>query len=150
MLLRKVARHYILGLIILLTCFTISLGAWYAYAQAASAEKREVLLATTFNIGAQEQKFKAFYLSAPAKEFDIEFNVSSGSIKFSPWQTSLFEQSLGYFDYHNGTAVEKRQVWFFEGNNGTAGCIVDSTKDVNQVWYILFFNEDACMHWKKQ
>ena len=103
-------------------------------------EKREVLLTTSFTIGGQEQKFKAFYFSAPAKGFEIAFNVSSGSIKFSPWEACIFEDSLGYFEYHNGTAVEKRQVWFFEGNNGTAGC---STEDVNQVWYILFYNEDS-------
>ena len=103
-------------------------------------EKREVLLTTSFTIGGQEQKFKAFYFSAPAKGFEIAFNVSSGSIKFSPWEACIFEDSLGYFEYHNGTAVEKRQVWFFEGNNGTAGC---STEYVNQVWYILFYNEDS-------
>jgi hypothetical protein len=103
-------------------------------------EKREVLLTTSFTIGGQEQKFKAFYFSAPAKGFEIAFNVSSGSIKFSPWAACIFEDSLGYFEYHNGTAVEKRQVWFFEGNNGTAGC---STEYVNQVWYILFYNEDS-------
>ena len=103
-------------------------------------DKGEVLLTTSFTIGGQEQKFKAFYFSAPAKGFEIAFNVSSGSIKFSPWEACIFEDSLGYFEYHNGTAVEKRQVWFFEGNNGTAGC---STEDVNQVWYILFYNEDS-------
>ena len=103
-------------------------------------EKREVLLTTSFTIGGQEQKFKAFYFSAPAKGFEIAFNVSSGSIKFSPWEACIFEDSLGYFEYHNGTAVEKHQVWFFEGNNGTAGC---STEYVNQVWYIFFYNEDS-------
>lgn len=103
-------------------------------------EKREVLWTTTFTIEGQEQKFRAFFLSAPAEGFDIIFNVSKGSIKFSAWDANTFEESLGWFEYHNGTAVEKHQVWFFEGNNGTAGC---STSDVNQVWYIHFYNEDS-------
>jgi len=104
-------------------------------------EKREVLLTTSFTIGGQEQKFKAFYFSAPAKGFEIAFNVSSGSIKFSPFPAKQFEESLGYFEHHiNETTVELVQAWFFEGNNGTAGC---STEDVNQVWYILFYNEDS-------
>jgi len=132
-----------LGLIMLIVGFAVSLIGWYAYAQAVSAEKREVLRTETFTIGAGEQKFKAFYLPAPAEEFDIMFNVSEGSIKFSPWQAIMFEDSLGYFEYHNGTGVEKHQVWFFEGNNGTAGCGIDAAKDVDQVWYILFYNEDS-------
>lgn len=109
----------------------------------AYTKKTEVLLTTSFKIGRQEQKFKSFYLSAPAKGFDVTFNVSNGSIKFSPWPASVFEYSLGYFEYHNGTAVENRQVWFFEGNNGTAGGSIDPTKDVNQVWYLHFYNEDS-------
>ena len=67
--------------------------------------------------------------------------ASSGSIKFSPWDAPLFEDSLGYFEYHNGTAVEMRQVWFFEGNNGTAGCSI-SPESVNMVIYLHFYNED--------
>ena len=107
----------------------------------AYTEKREVLLTTSFTIGAEEEKFKAFYLSAPAKWFDIAFNVSEGSIKFSAWQANIFEHSLGWFEYHNGTAVEKHQVWFVEGiNNGTFGYVGD---DVNMVWYIHFYNEDS-------
>jgi len=129
-----------IGLKVVLLGFALALTAWYVYAQAISTEKREVLLTTTFKIGAGEQKFKAFYLSAPAERFDIEFNVLSGSIKFSAWQASVFENSLGYFEYNNGTAVEKRQVWFYEGNNGTAEYAGDS---VNEIWYIHFYNEDS-------
>ncbi len=141
---KKVLKYYTLGLIVLLMGFAISLTAWYAYALATSAEKKEVLLTTSFTIGPKEQKFKAFYLSAPAEEFEIEFNVSRGSIKFSPWQACMFEESLGYFDYYiNETTVEKRQVWFFEGNNGTAGCSIDPINDTNQIWYIHFYNEDS-------
>jgi len=107
----------------------------------AYTERREVLLTTSFTIGGQEQKVKAFYLSAPAEGFDITFNVSKGSIKFSPFPAELFEDSLGYFEHYiNETTVEMVQPWFFEGNNGTAG---SSTEDVNQVWYLLFYNEDS-------
>jgi len=139
---KKVLKYYSLGLIVLLAGFAISLTAWYAYALATSVEKKEVLLTTSFKIGGHEQKFKAFYLSAPAERFDIEFNVSRGSIKFSAWQASVFEESLGWFEYNiNETTVKKRQVWFYEGNNGTAGYVGDS---VNEIWYIHFYNEDSC------
>jgi hypothetical protein len=131
---KRLLIYGMFGLMVFLVSFVILVHA-LAY-----AEKREVLLTTSFTIGRQEQKVKAFYLSAPAEGFEVMFNVSSGSIKFSPWQACTFEDSLGYFEYHNGTAVEKRQVWFFEGNNGTAGC---STEDVNQVWYLHFYNEDS-------
>jgi len=141
---KKVGKYYALGLMVLLVGFVFSLIGWYVYAQALSVDRKQVLLTTSFKIGAKEQKFKAFYLSAPAEEFLIDFNVSMGSIKFSPWQASLFENSLGYFDYYiNETTVEKHQVWFFEGNNGTAGCGIDPIKDTNQIWYIHFFNEDS-------
>lgn len=140
---KKVLKLSSLGLIVLLVGIGVSLTAWYVYALAVSAEKRQVLRSETLKIAGGEQKFKAFYLSAPAEEFHIMFNVSEGSIRFSPWQAIMFEDSLGYFDYHNGTGVEKRQVWFFEGNNGTAGCSIDPAKDVDQVWYILFYNEDS-------
>ena len=124
---KTVLKYYTLGLIVLLMGFAISLTAWYAYALATSAEKKEVLLTTSFTIGPKEQKFKAFYLSAPAEEFEIEFSVSRG-----------------YFDYYiNETTVEKRQVWFFEGNNGTAGCSIDPINDTSQIWYIHFYNEDS-------
>ncbi len=116
------------------TCVILS------YAQI-RAEKREVLLIASFTIEAGERKFKAFYLSAPADGFFIDYNVSIGSIKFSPWPASSFEDSLGYFDYYiNETTVEKRQVWFFEGNNG---CVGGSVGDADQVWYIQFYNEDS-------
>jgi hypothetical protein len=32
------------------------------------------------------------------------------------------------------------QPWFFEGNDGTAGC---SGEGGNEVWYLLFYNEDS-------
>lgn len=140
MLAGKMAKRYAVGLIVLVVGIAASLGGWYAYAQASSAERRQVLRTQTFKIDAGEQKFMAFYLSAPANGFEVTWNVSEGSIKWSAWQASMFEESLGYFDYNNGTGVEKHQVWFYEGNNGTAGYSGDS---VNEVWYIHFYNEDS-------
>jgi len=137
-------KYYAFYLIVFLVGFILSLATWQVYFAAASAEKKQVLLTTSFKIAAQEQKFKAFYLSAPAEEFDIELNVSQGSIKFSPWQAHIIEDDHGYFDrYVNETTVEKVQTWFFDLDNGTVGCSIDSKQDVNQVWYILFLNEDS-------
>jgi len=138
---KTVAKYYALGLMALLAGFAASLGVWYVYAQASSAEKRQVLRRETFKIEAGEQKFKAFYLSAPADSFEVTWNVSKGSVKLSPWQATIIEDSHGYFDHYiNETTVEKVQTWFFEGNNGTAGCV---GADVNQIWYIFFYNEDS-------
>ncbi len=131
---RLLVLYSIFGITVsIATCVILS------YAQIRT-EKREVLLTTSFTIEAGEQKFKAFYLSSPAEGFLIHYNVSIGSIKFSPWPASSFEDSLGYIDHYiNETTVEKRQVWFFEGNNGGVGC---SVGDTDQVWYIQFYNED--------
>ena len=134
---KRLLAYGIIGLMVFLTGFVVLLNA-LAY-----TKKTEVILTTSFKIGGQEQKFKSFYLSAPAKEFDVTFNVSRGPIKFSPWPACVFEDSLGYFEYYNESGVEKRQVWFFEGNNGTAGGVIDPIKDVNQVWYLHFYNEDS-------
>jgi hypothetical protein len=131
---KKVLKYGMFGLMVFLASFAVLI---YATAH---TEKREVLLTTSLKIGGQEQKFKAFYLSAPAEEYYITFNVSEGSIKFSPWDADIFEETLGWFDYYNGTEIEKHQVWFFEGNNGTAGCNGDSD-DV--VIYLHFYNEDS-------
>ena len=133
---KTVLMYGLLGLMVFLGGFAVFVHAWNVY-----TEKREVLLTTSFKIGGQEQKFRAFYLSAPVDWFEVEFNVSKGSIKFSVWDANIFEDSLGWFEYHNGTAVEKRQVWLFEENNGTAGFGGESGE--NMVWYIHFYNEDS-------
>lgn len=127
--------YAMLGLMVFIaTCVVLS----YAWTY---TERREVLLTTSFRIGGQEQKFKTFYLSAPAEGFEIMFNVSSGSIKFSPYPAEEFEETLGYFKHYiNETTVEVVQAWFFEGKNGTGGV---STGDANQVWYLNFYNEDS-------
>ena len=117
---RKIGKYYAIGLVVLLVGVALSLGVWYVYAQAVSAEKREVLRTETFKIGAGEQKFKAFYLSAPADEFEVTWNVSKGSIKWSAWQARIIEDDHGYFDHWvNETTVEKVQAWFYDQNNGT-------------------------------
>jgi hypothetical protein len=136
MLIKKVLIYCMLGSMVFLGGLAVFVHAWYIY-----AEKREVLLTTSLKIEGQEQKFKAFYLSAPVDWFEVEFNVSKGSVKFSVWDANLFEDSLGWFDYHNGTAVERLQVWLFEGNNGTAGFGGEGGE--NMVWYIHFYNEDS-------
>ena len=132
---KRVLIYGLLGLVVFLMSCAFLVYAW------TYTEKREVLLTKTLKIGGQEQKFTAFYLSGPAEAFYVTFNVSSGSIKFSPWDAPLFEDSLGYFEYHNGTGVEMRQIWLFEGNNGTAGCSI-GPESVNMVIYLNFYNED--------
>jgi len=132
---KKVPVYSMLGLTVFITTSIILSYAW------TYTEKREVLLTTSFTIEGGEQGFRAFYLPKPAEGFEIKINVSIGSIKFSPFSAQEFEETLGYHQHYiNETTVEVVQPWFFEGNNGTAGC---STDDADQVWYILFYNEDS-------
>jgi len=132
---KKAPVYSMLGLTVFIATSIILSYAW------TYTEKREVLLTTSFTIEGGEQKFKAFYLSAPAEGFEIKINVSNGSIKFSPFSAREFEETLGYHQHYiNETTVEMVQPWFFEADNGTAGC---STDDANQVWYLLFCNEDS-------
>jgi hypothetical protein len=130
-----------LGLIVLIVGVAVSLIGWYAYAQ--TLEKTEVLRTETFKIAAGEQKFKAFYLSAPADRFEVTWNVSEGSIKWSAWQAHIIEDDHGYFDkWVNETTVEKVQTWFWNKNNGIVNCGIEQ-QDVNQIWYVHFYNEDS-------
>lgn len=130
-----------LGLILLVVGVVVSLISWYAYAQ--TLERTEVLRTETFKIAAGEQKFKAFYLSAPADLFRVTWNVSSGSIKWSSWQAHFIEDDHGYFDkWINETSVEKVQTWFWNENKGTVTCGIEQ-QDVNQIWYIHFYNEGS-------
>jgi hypothetical protein len=134
---KRVLTFGLFGLMVFLGGFAVFVHAWNVY-----TEKREVLLTTSFKIGGQEQKFRAFYLSAPVDWFEVKLNVSSGTIKFSPWAAQHFEDSLGYFESRiNETTVEKIQFWFLEGNNETIRMGGDP-EDVNQVWYLHFYNED--------
>lgn len=109
------------------------------------SEKREVLLDTSFEIDVGEhEKFRGFYVSAPAE--DVVISVSEGFINFSIWPDRVIEDSLGYFDWHNGTAVEKIQVWLFSVDEGDMPMSVsDDSYDsysVNRIWYIQFYNPD--------
>jgi hypothetical protein len=109
------------------------------------SEKREVLLDTSFDIeGGEHEKFRGFYLSVPAEELVISVSVSEGFVNFSAWEDCLFEDSLGYFDYHNGTAVEKHQVWFFSVDEGDATYgLYDNPESLNKIWYVQFSNPDS-------
>jgi hypothetical protein len=139
----KALNYRSLGLIVLLVGVGVSLAAWYAYGQAVSAERRQVLRAETFTIGAGEQKFKAFYLSTPIESFEVTWNVSEGSIKWSAWKASIIEDDHGYFDYWvNETTVEKVQTWFWNENHGTVG-LGPTPIPVNEIWYLHFYNEDS-------
>ena len=62
---------------ILVVCVTIAYALSYT-------ENRELLLTTSFKLEGGEQRFTAFYLSAPATGFEVKFNVSSGTVKYSP------------------------------------------------------------------
>ena len=140
---RNVLKCHSLGLIVLLIGVGVCLTVWYAYAQAVAAEKRQVLRSETFRIAAGEQKFKAFYLSAPVESFEVSWNVSVGSIKWSAWQASIVEDDHGYFDYWvNETTMEKVQTWFWNENHGTVG-LCGTPTPVNEIWYLHFFNEDS-------
>jgi hypothetical protein len=44
--------------------------------------------------------------------------------------------------YVNETKVEKIHTWFWNENNATIGGGVEQ-KDMNQVWYLQFYNEDS-------
>lgn len=140
---KKVLKYYSLGLIVLLVGIGVSLTAWYAYGQALSAEKRQLLRTETFTIGAGEQKFKAFYLSAPADSFEITWNTSEGSVKWSAWPAPIIEDDHGYFDHWvNETRVEKVQTWFWDEDHGTVG-YGGTPPPLNEIWYLHFFNEDS-------
>jgi len=109
------------------------------------SEKREVLLDTSFNIeGGEHDKFRGFYVSAPTEDLVISVSVSEGFVNFSAWEDRIFEDSLGYFDYHNGTANEKIQVWFFSVHKGDATFgLASNPESLNRIWYVQFGNPDS-------
>jgi hypothetical protein len=124
-------------LTVLLACATVVYALSYI-------EKRQLLLTTSFKLEGGEQRFTAFYLSAPATGFEVKFNVSSGTVKYRPWSAELFEDNQGYWEKRvNETAVDKFQIWFFDVSNETLGHGIDKQHDVNQVWYLHIYNEDS-------
>jgi len=129
---KRVLMYGVFGLMVFIATCVILMHAW------AYTEKREVLVNTSFTIDGQEQRFKAFYLPAPAKGFEVTFNVSKGSIKLSHYPAPEFEESLGYYEYYTNGTVEKRQLWYHEGNNGTVGVSAE-----DPLWYLVFYNEDS-------
>ncbi len=134
----RLMKFGMLGLLIVVVSF-----ATLAYAVTVT-EKREVLLTTFFKLEGGEQRFTAFYLSAPATGFEVKFNVSSGTVKYSPWPAGSFEDNQGYWENRvNGTTVDEFQVWFFDVSNETLGHCIDPQHDVNQVWYLHIYNEDS-------
>ena len=56
----------------------------------AYTEKREVVYTNTITIGADEIKFRGFYLSAPAGLFEVKIKVSNGTIKWTPHSAVMF------------------------------------------------------------
>jgi hypothetical protein len=132
MSIKRLLTYGMFGLMVFLVSCVILSYAW------AYTEKREVLLTTSSTIGGQEQRFKAFHLPAPAKGLEVTFNVSKGSIKFSEYPAPEFEEPLGYFEYYTNGTVEKRQLWYHEGNNGTVGVVAE-----DPLWYLVFYNEDS-------
>jgi F0F1-type ATP synthase membrane subunit c/vacuolar-type H+-ATPase subunit K len=109
------------------------------------SEKREILLDTSFDIeGGEHEKFRGFYLSAPAEDVIISISVSEGFINFSVWHDRVIEDSLGYFDYHNGTGYEKIQVWLFSVDNGDLSWSPKyNPESLNKIWYVQFSNPDS-------
>jgi hypothetical protein len=124
-------------LIVLVACATIVYALSYT-------ENRELLLTTSFKLEGGKQRFTAFYLPAPATAFEVKFNVSSGTVKYSPWTAEMFEENQGYHEKCvNGTTVDKFQIWLFEVDNETLGHGIDPQYNVNKVWYLHFYNEDS-------
>lgn len=106
-------------------------------------EKREVIYSNTIKIEGQEVMFRAFFLSAPATQFEVKLSVSDGTIKWTPHSAVMFEDTLGWFPRKvNGTVVGTIQRWVCETEDGTVKWDVDQ-ENVNMVWYLNFFNQDS-------
>ena len=108
----------------------------------AYTEKREVVYTNTITIGAEEVKFRGFYLSAPAGLFEVKLKVSNGTIKWTPHSAVMFDDTLGWFPRRiTQDTFGKIQRWVCETDDGTVKWSVDP-ENVNMVWYINFYNED--------
>ena len=105
-------------------------------------EKREVVYTNTITIGADEVKFRGFYLSAPAGLFEVKIKVSNGTIKWTPHSAVMFEDTLGWFPRRiTQDTFGKIQRWVCETDDGMVKWSVDP-ENVDMVWYINFYNED--------
>ena len=108
----------------------------------AYTEKREVVYTNTITIGADEVKFRGFYLSAPAGLFEVKIKVSNGTIKWTPHSAVMFEDTLGWFPRRiTQDTFGKIQRWVCETDDGMVKWSVDP-ENVDMVWYINFYNED--------
>ena len=111
------------------------------YARAYS-EKREVVYTNTLTVGANEVKFRAFYLSAPAVLFEVKLSVSKGTLKWTPHSAVMFEDTLGWFPCRiTGKPFGTIQWWVCETDNGIVRWSVDQ-ENMDMVGYINFFNQD--------
>lgn len=103
--------------------------------------KREIIYTNTLTIGAQQQNFRAFYLSEPAVMFEVKLTVSEGTIKWSPYSEALFDSTFDSFHSQvNQSTYGTLQGWECETGNGTVNWRIDS-ENLNQIWYLCFFNE---------
>lgn len=108
----------------------------------AYTQKRELIYDNTITIGADEVKFRGFYLSSPASLFEVKLTVSEGSIKWTPHSAVMFEDTLGWLPCRiDENTFGKIQRWVCETDNGTVKWSVDP-ENVDMVWYINFYNED--------
>jgi len=108
----------------------------------AYTEKREVVYTNTITIGADEVKFRGFYLSAPAGLFEVKIKVSNGTIKWTPHSAVMFEDTLGWFPRRiTQDTFGKIQRWVCETDDGMVKWSVDP-ENVDMVWYINVYNED--------
>ena len=126
---------------VLATLLLVSSFASVMYALAYT-EKREVIYSNTITIGAEEVKFRAFYLSAPAVLFEVKLKVSEGTIKWTPHSAVMFDDTQGWFPCQLGDdKFGKIQRWVCETDDGTVSWSVDP-ENVDMVWYLNFFNPD--------
>ena len=108
----------------------------------AYTQKKELIYDNTITIGADEVKFRGFYLSSPASLFEVKLTVSEGSIKWTPHSAVMFEDTLGWFQCKiDENTFGKIQRLVCETDNGTVKWSVDP-ENVDMVWYINFYNED--------
>ena len=105
--------------------------------------KREVIYSGTLTVGAQQQNFRAFYLSEPAVMFEVKLTVSEGTIKWSPYSAELFDVTFDSFHSQvNQSTYGTLQGWECETADGTVNWRIDS-ENLNQIWYLCFLNEDT-------
>ena len=128
------------GLILALV-ITVSLAS-VMYALAYNV-KREIIYTGTLTVGAQQQNFRAFYLSEPAVMFEVKLTVSEGTIQWSPYSEELFDVTFDSFHSQvNQSTYGTLQGWECQTADGTVNWRIDS-ENLSQIWYLCFLNEDS-------